>query len=66
MKVTYNEAVRNEEVILVPVFKQEVIQDDLCKVNEELREPFEAKIIEGKKNQTYFIRTKKNYLLIGL
>jgi leucyl aminopeptidase len=66
MKVTYNEAVRDNEVVLVPVFCQEVIQDDLCNVNEELRELFEAKIFEGKKNQTYFIRKKKNYLLIGL
>lgn len=66
MKITYNEAIKEKEVVLVPIFEKEVVQDDIGQFNDQLKELFEAGIFEGKKGQTHFLRNSRSYLLVGL
>lgn len=66
MKVVFNESIGKDELVMLPMFKNELINEDVCGINDELKFLIDSKIFEGKKGQTHYIHNENNYFLIGL
>ncbi|OPL07892.1 MAG: hypothetical protein AVO33_03205 [delta proteobacterium ML8_F1] len=66
MKINVNASISDHQMILVPVYKHQVLKKDELDLNGELEFLFDLKIFDGSKGSFHFLRKNKNILFFGL